>query len=237
MTQAEPRQHHRLPTFYLAGFTPSGDADDRLFVWDFVKHKVWRARPSKVAKQRDFYRVEVTGVDPNYVERLHQSFESRIAPILKNIRDTHQLPVGSELEYLIQFIALLDVRGEKARELYRTAPRKAARDLLLQFLGDPGQFRGAAEYLSDGRATIDEPPSAEAVERFLASHEDLFTVSDADCVRGAHRTIGELTLRGFLARNWMVLEGGKAYGGFICTVSLWWSRPPSRKPCTSANGR
>jgi hypothetical protein len=217
MPRAEPRQHHRLPTFYLAGFTPSGREDGQLFVFDFVRRKTWRARPNKVAKLRDYYRVEVEGVDPNFAERLHHSFETRIAPILKRIRDTHTLPAGVELAYLIQFVALLDVRGENARERYRTAWLKTARDMLMSFLHDPEAFRACAEWLTNGQATIAEAPSAEAIEQFLVEHRELFAVSPSDAVRGTHRMVGEVTLSAFLERNWVLIEGGLSHGGFICS--------------------
>ena len=64
---------------------------------------------------------------------------------------------------------------------------------------------------------MEETPSPDAIEHFLAANEHLFTSSHADVIRGAHTTLAHFTLRELLKRNWVLLEGGLTYGGFICS--------------------
>src|SRR5829696_3321193 len=53
----EPRQHHILPAFYLAGFTDTGGKDGTLHVFDYARKRSYTSKPEKVARERDFYRI------------------------------------------------------------------------------------------------------------------------------------------------------------------------------------
>src|SRR5688500_4204947 len=107
MPPNDPRQHHRLPEFYLKGFTPSGRDDDLLWVLDFDRKKRWQSKAAKNARQRDYYRINIEGVDPNVIEKAHQGFEDAAAPVLRQLLESRVRPVGESLDHLIVFVALL----------------------------------------------------------------------------------------------------------------------------------
>jgi hypothetical protein len=50
----EPRKHHYLPQFYLAGFTKTDARDGRLWVFDKRKLKQWATSPADAAAIRDY---------------------------------------------------------------------------------------------------------------------------------------------------------------------------------------
>ena len=43
MATRQPRKHHLIPAFYLAGFTESGSPTETLHVFDYVSGKRYRS--------------------------------------------------------------------------------------------------------------------------------------------------------------------------------------------------
>lgn len=76
-----PKLHHYVPQFHLRRFA---DAEGRLWVWDKQKEKVFRAAPSGVAAETQFYRLtqyEVLGHDPLTMEKQLSALEHEVATI------------------------------------------------------------------------------------------------------------------------------------------------------------
>ena len=55
---SEPRKHHYVPAFYLAGFTEEGSQDGRLRAIAKSDGRIFGGTPRTLAHQRDLYRVE-----------------------------------------------------------------------------------------------------------------------------------------------------------------------------------
>jgi hypothetical protein len=53
---ADPRQHHIVPAFYLAGFTPTLDLDGALWVFRCKTTNHFQTSPRKACRERDYYR-------------------------------------------------------------------------------------------------------------------------------------------------------------------------------------
>jgi hypothetical protein len=85
------------------------------------------------ASERDFYALELPGVDPAVIEKtLLGRVESEAAPILEQIRSSYRLPIedGAAMGCLVAFVALLHVRTSAARDRLCAAADVAARRLL-----------------------------------------------------------------------------------------------------------
>ncbi len=111
----EPRQHHILPEFYLAGFTDTGTRDGMLHVFDYHRGRRYRVRPRQAARERDFYRVEVAGEDPNVVEKDLSRLEGELAPTLRRVTETDVVR-HEDIKDLLLFASIAHVRGRKALE-------------------------------------------------------------------------------------------------------------------------
>ena len=115
MTQ--PRKHHYVPQFYLAGFTKNDNKDGRLFVFDIQQKKSWASTPKRTAHKRDFYRVEAgAGGDPMAIEKALSQLETRWKAALTTVIETRTLPDGDEFADLMIFVAFLAVRVPRIRE-------------------------------------------------------------------------------------------------------------------------
>jgi hypothetical protein len=107
---SEPRAHHIVPRFWLAGFTETGEKDGRLWVTDLSRGKQWQSTPAKTGYINDFYRVSDPSLDPVVVEKALSTMEGIVAPILKAIDRERRPPREDELGELLQFMAIQFVR-------------------------------------------------------------------------------------------------------------------------------
>lgn len=116
--KSETRGHHYLSKCYLKGFSIPGDPSTIIPI-DLVSSKVQPpANLRKVAKERDFNRVNIDGIAPNYLEdALAQHFEGHVATALRNIEKTRQF-IEEDRIIILNLIALFAVRNPSRRDQY-----------------------------------------------------------------------------------------------------------------------
>jgi hypothetical protein len=114
MTQ--PRKHHYVPKFLLAGFTRQGTATGDLHVFDKKRGILRASTPNNEAHKRDHYRVEAD--DPFIIEKtVGSTLEDRAAPVIATIVRKQVLP--SDLEsrgILLSLVASLATRVRSERD-------------------------------------------------------------------------------------------------------------------------
>ncbi len=112
----QPRKHHVVPQFYLAGFTDDGTADGNLQVVDTSRLKTWVSKPKDAAHRRDFHEIDGgPSVDPMIVEKTLAQFESRWSVVVRNVVEHQTLPTGEDLDDLMDFVAFMAVRVPSIR--------------------------------------------------------------------------------------------------------------------------
>lgn len=115
MGGSEPRKHHIIPAFYLAGFTVTDSQTGMLRIFDQRDAKSYKSIPRMACRQTDFYRVDEPGVDPNAMEKLLSWHEGEVAPFTREVgagRVEHKRQVGEALS-LAAAIAIRDRRGRR----------------------------------------------------------------------------------------------------------------------------
>jgi hypothetical protein len=112
---SEPRQHHIIPEFYLAGFTDSGTKEGMLHVFDYRRGRRYRVKPRQAARERDFYRLETPGEDPNAVEKDQARLEGELAPTLQRVTETDVVRYD-DISDLLSLASMVHVRGRRNLE-------------------------------------------------------------------------------------------------------------------------
>jgi len=93
---AAKRKSHYLSRFYMAGFTPSGDRRDLLYVTSKVQGRQWQEHAEDVAHQRDLFRPDGSEFDPDVLEDGFAAIEGAVAPVLYEVIDSQTLPADRE---------------------------------------------------------------------------------------------------------------------------------------------
>jgi hypothetical protein len=168
-----PRQHHHVPKFYLAGFTVEGTEDGKLHVLDQETAKTWTTTPRKAARSRDFYAVDAEGVDPSFAENAFAFIEGHAADVIKATIDNCELPVGLDLDILLNFIALQAVRVPMVRKLASDIVDRTAKAELRRWVDELPDTDDSLQFFlgDDYRVDVDQTwliaRTFEAFDRFL----------------------------------------------------------------------
>ena len=112
---SEPRKHHIIPAFYLAGFTRNGSKSDRLNVFDYTSGRQYGSTPLKACRETDFNRVEEPGYDANQTELSLAELEGQLASAVHSVA-SGEIADRATIAKTLEFAALCAARNRRARE-------------------------------------------------------------------------------------------------------------------------
>lgn len=220
-----PRKHHYVPRFYLSGF--GHDKDGRLYVLDKESGRTFVSNPNSTGSEKDFYTLEVDGDgDPLAIEKFFGKVEADGAEALRFIIDERAIPTGDLYAKLIQFLAIMSVRGPAVMDAFEKPVSQVLKTVLWYATSskeawDAFMKRGTKE----GEQFKDV--SYEQARDFVRS--DQYTISMGqnfkmemlvNMLRPAEPLIA--------ARKWSVVLGADNAPDFICSdrpLTLCWTVP------------
>lgn len=230
----EPRQHHILPAFYLAGFTDTGTRDGTLRVFDYSRKLRYAAKPEKVARERDFYRIYKPGLDGYAVERdLLARLEGELAPVLRRVSETEKAS-PADLGGLLSLVAMVYVRGRRGLERAHLGVEEGMRSGLADGTLTPEAWEEvrelhglAGEYPEMARIGYEE------AQRLAREDEAWSPVAPRDYVVARLGELYELVLDGLLPHSreghiWSMAVASPGAGEFVASDSplCWMSALP-----------
>jgi len=231
-TEAKPaRRHHVIPQLYLSGFTDSGEKDGLLYAHDLRELKTWRAKPSNVAFEKDFYRIDAPGIEADQIEKLFWEVEGEAATVLKKLIESHQLPDEPEaFETLMRFIAQLEMRRPSVRQNLDQTHERVLRLVTKLHANLPdNELRARFERM---RQENPETPEVDlnGFREFAKSDDYTIGFSQNHYIKNlvtALLPVADDTLTPLLGmRNWMLMIVDEGAGYFITTdrpVALSWT--------------
>ena len=154
----QPKEHHYVPAFHLAGFTLSGTQDGKLFILDQKRRDNWESTPRKTAKENNFYRVDMKGGDPMGIERALADVEGKCATVVRDIVKSQKVPADREqFEVMLNFVAIAAVRVPIIRQTHSEFIDKVTKDVVrLGFLGTDGATLLRKLSKTEGKPLTDE---------------------------------------------------------------------------------
>ena len=220
------RNHHFIPEFFLAAFTPSGTKDDLLWVTDMKEHKGYPAKPHNVGFQKDLYRIDIDEAPPDAIEQIRGWFEGYAAPAVKYVLENRELPPRPELDHLMELVGVLIVLVPATRERVEKILDKRMKAMFRPYYTDPEAMRADFDKMRDEGIDVPESPDCEELARF-ASNEDLYTLSvDKEWMLVRMIEASMHAQRMLFKRHWSVLVAEEGAGEFICSdapVCLTWT--------------
>jgi hypothetical protein len=149
----QPRKHHTVPQFYLAGFTKSESVDGDLWVLDQERQKTWKNTPKQSAHIRDFHEIEAKpDGDPMIFEKTLGVFEGRWSPVVRKVIQEREIPDDESFGDLMMFAAYIAVRVPRIREIQSEfVDRVSKKEIHTTFSTEEGrtQFRKFMEESGD----------------------------------------------------------------------------------------
>jgi hypothetical protein len=156
----QPRKHHFIPQFYLAGFSASGQADGDLYVLDQRQRKRWKSTPKGTAHKRDFHTTDFgPNEDPMVIEKKLADFEGRWANVVRLVIENRSLPEDQLFADLMFFVAFMAVRVPRIRATLSQFFDGVVKSLIHATLSTPGgmaSFRRSIEEQTGRKLTDQE---------------------------------------------------------------------------------
>jgi hypothetical protein len=225
----EPRRHHYLPQFYLAGFTISGEKDGDLYVINRDDGRQWKGTPNSVGHQRDFYRVDdVPGMEPFALEKDFSEFEGKVAHVLEQIFVDKRLPDGGEeANLLINFVAIMTARVPRTRNVFSEPLKAIAKRFIEMRMATPERFKRGIEAMRAKGLEVPDESEYEALREFVQGGKYEVEINPAFHIWQLIEV--QKTLVPLLGnRRWTLYVCGDGDPEFIvsdCPVALTWSDP------------
>jgi hypothetical protein len=114
----QPRRHHFVPQFYLAGFTKTASTDGGLYVLDQKQLRTWKSSPKQAAHQRDFHAIDAgPSGDPMAVEKALSTLEGQWSSVVRRVIQDQTIPKDEAFGDLMVFVAFMAVRVKRIREV------------------------------------------------------------------------------------------------------------------------
>lgn len=221
--QNQPRKHHYVSKFYLAGFTKSGTEDGELYVLDQRQRKRWKSTPAKTAHKRNFHAIATRpDADPMVVERALGDIETKCSRVISCIIEQRKLPTGEDLDILINFVALMAVRVPAIRNTISDFIDDVVKKLTRTMLGSE---QGWQEFKRAYEASSQEADfTREEMKAFVDS--DDYTVNfERSWHVGMMLELGSKLVPALVQRKWSISIAEDEAPDLICSdrpVCLTW---------------
>jgi hypothetical protein len=230
----QPRKHHYVPKFYLAGFTKSGSVDGNLYVLD--QRQRWRwgpATPVNVAHQRDFYAIDArSDADRMVVEKTFGEIEATCSRVIRDVIERKEMPAGEDRDILLNFVALMAVRVPGIRNTVSgfidDVVKSLGRTMLDSELGWQ-HFKGVCE------ASGEKVDFTREEMKAFVDGDDYTANLDQSWHVGMMLELGSKLVPALAQRHWSIWIAGDDVPDLTCSdrpVCLTWytSSPPSLPP-------
>ena len=210
----DARGHHFVPQCYLKGFTHNGSKNSQLYVIDLAGARDFNTTPAKVAKKRDFNRIE--GLPPGELENRLSGFETKLADALENVGKARKIDDEDGWLHIVNLIGLLAIRNPRGRENVRQSFEQMCRIVLDLTLATPERWESARRQMAMDKETTSPAVSYEKLKDFQDRGE--YTVETSP---GWHTAMEfkafDKVLPYLVNRKWLICSAGAGTGGFICS--------------------
>lgn len=193
---SEPKKHHYISQFYLAGFSEKNEKNSKLFCYDLQDKKLRISKPINEGYEKYFNKIESNLENPNELEKALAQCEDSISKSFKYIISNKSLPGGEQFRELIYYVSLLGVRNPSIRDSFNKFQNDLYLSSLSLFLNDKADwdkfienankkndnkyaditYEGMKDFINSKRWEIVEPNENKIFREFLAV-ESVYQVS------------------------------------------------------------
>ncbi|CAN7401012.1 DUF4238 domain-containing protein [Massilia sp. LjRoot122] len=229
MTANISRNHHWVPQCYLKGFTKGRSKKSTLHVTDFETGRQFPTVPRNVAAGRDFNRVDIDGIPPDYVESGIAVFEGKLDKALERICREREIKDPEDRNLVLNLIALLAVRNPGMRENVRRSLEQVMKRVMDLTLATKERYESSfAQAARVGALQSEDILPYERMRDFVDRDEYAISVSTTHHV-GQELKLVDSVLPLLGQRRWLLARALPGTGGFITSdhpVILQWADRP-----------
>ncbi len=179
-------QQHFVTAAYLAGFTPEGNRDSQLYIYERNTDRMFRSVPDEAAKRRNYYSAPLPGGGfDDTVDTMLTALEGQAMPSLQKLVAGDYNLKTFERALLAFLIAFQEFRTPWTRQIFQKMQEDLTTSTMHMAANQPGYFEKVFEELkakgaTDGSVTPDQLRDALREERIKAKaqpHADLHLIA------------------------------------------------------------
>lgn len=219
----EKRKHHYIPVFHLAGFTKKGTKDSTLFMFDSETGEQRELKPKSVAFAKGLYSVDLPDTSSDVIEDIFMDLETKTAPVIRTLCETLRMPTGNDYNFLMNYIALLEVRTPRRREIYADFMEQISKITMQEVVATEERFEATRKRMEDDGLKVPQI-TYDKLRDFVFGERYSVTFDNTTHVRNVLESM-DAVLQPLGARNWSVVYCPNTLGDFVCSdhpVSLHW---------------
>ena len=219
----DARNHHFVPQFYLKGFAKLRSKDAKLTAFNLTTGKQFETRPRNVAAKRDYNRVEIEGVDPNFVETEMAKIEGNLDAAFKRIIDAESIEDRDDFSWMLVLISRLAVTSPAFRNQRDKFMADVAKKMLQASLSTEETWASAMSGMPDEMKRSPAIPYAKMKE--AVDTGAIYPVTSKDALIAQEVKLWADIMPIIEARKWTLMISDNALGNFATSdrpVSLRW---------------
>jgi len=171
LSEREARNHHFVPQFYLKGFATQRSQSAQLVAFDLEKATRFVTRPRNVAARRDYNRIDVTGVDPNILEKELSKWEHARDQAFRRVISGQRIDGPNDLEQIISLLARLFLSNPAFREQRSDFMRQATTVLMHDMVSSEARWNGIVSRARNDGVSLNEETSYEEAQKAVINKE------------------------------------------------------------------
>jgi hypothetical protein len=141
-------QQHFVTAAYLAGFTPDGKRDSKLYIYERSTEKMFRSIPDKAAKRRNYYSALLPGGGfDDTVDTMLTALEGQAMPSLQKLVTRDHKLTTFERALLAFLIAFQEFRTPWTRQMFQKMQEDLTTSTMHMAANQRGYFEGIFEEL------------------------------------------------------------------------------------------
>lgn len=211
---SEPKKHHFLSKFYLAGFTMSGEEDGELFCYNIDTKSMRPSKPLNEGYVKYFNRIESNSEDPNKLEKELAKMEGSVAEIVKLIQKSKELPDGEKLNELIYFITLIGLRNPQIRRDFQEFQENISYRVLELMLSSKSLWESQMEKIQEKYGEKFKDITYEEMKKFIKNNKLKLVDQNENKIAFEFSAIDKV-YNCLLQRNWILIRNEDENVNFV----------------------
>lgn len=206
MTDA--RNHHYVPQCYLKGFAKQRSKSCNLKAYDLRRGSVFTPKPRNIASKRDYNRIDIEGVDPNFIESEWSKIESVFDQALGRVIQQRSIENETDFHWILALLSRIIVSTPDFRKVRGKFIEDIAAKTLNIALSSEKQWNKVI-----GDAGIGAPVPYEKMKSAVAEQRIVPTASKEKLVQDEAELWPKI-LDTLVQRNWTLIVAQAGEGHF-----------------------
>lgn len=220
---AEKANHHYIPQLYLRNFADGFGRKAKVFTFDISTNEAFKTSVRNVASQRHFNRVEIKGVDPNYLEDGLAEMESQLAPFLAEVVAEKRFRTFEHFNWTMNLAAQLSVRNPRMRGQLEDFHKKIARRIATLSVSSQDIWESQRKQMKEAGKEVNPKVTYEQAKKFHDAQNYEIVIDQTHLIRLEMQMV-ETVLSELGKRNWCFVSPREGHIFITCDdpVVLSW---------------